>query len=108
MAPSVTGTSYCLPVRLSVIVSVSGIRRKLARARKRLVVGVGIRVAVSGGKRFAGNVIAALGPTRQILVPTTLAAEWTPRLALRLLAAQHARWSLVHPTYCMPAADGRR
>src|SRR5688572_31836726 len=93
MAPSAIGTSYCLPVRLSVMVSVSAIRTR----NPGLGVGVGVRVAVGRGKRLSGDAITPVGPSRQILVPASLAAEGTPLLALRMPAAQRAQRGVVHP-----------
>src|SRR4029077_4084227 len=68
MVPSVTGTSYCCPVRLSVIVRVSAI-------------GVGCLFAVFHKlARLAGRSIGFVGPARQVLHPAALAAEGAPGL----------------------------
>jgi hypothetical protein len=66
MVPSVMGNSYCLPVRLSVIVSVSAIV---------------FVVAVAGIGRCRGwtfDAIRAVGPLRLIEYLAPLAAERPP------------------------------
>src|ERR687891_1118451 len=84
ITPSLIGISYCLPVRLSVTVSVSAIVwRSLLRFR---VVG-----AVGRGQRLAWRAIASVGPSRQIFVPAPLAAERPPAVVHRMPAAQDAQ-----------------
>src|SRR5687768_13771839 len=98
MTPSVTGTSYCLPVRLSVIVSVSAINRSV----RELVVGIGagVRVAVRTRDRVAGDPVTSIRPSRQVFLAAALAAEGAPPLVAPLPAAQHAQRSFVHPNHC--------
>src|SRR5262245_3760470 len=73
--PSWTGTSYFLPVRLSVIVSVSGIRL----VRRALV-----------DCRLRGHAVAARQPPSQVGHPAALAAERPPRRVHRFLPAVDA------------------
>jgi hypothetical protein len=77
MVPSVTGTSYCCPVRLSVIVSVSAI-------------GVGYLFDVVGG-----DSIGFVGPVRKVLHPAAFAAERTPGRVHRVAPAEHAQFYLL-------------
>src|SRR4030095_14072562 len=89
MVPSVIGSSYCLPVRLSVIVSVSAIARiGLFRFR----VGVGHRL------RLGRRAVLAGGPSGQILVPATFAAEWPPPPIHGTITTPHAPLRLAHPS----------
>src|SRR3954467_14577666 len=76
MAPSWIGTSYCLPVRLSVIVSVSGISRHV---RFGLI-----------GRRLPGHVVAARQPPSQVGHLAAFAAERPPRRVRRALPAVDA------------------
>src|SRR3954465_14205222 len=76
MVPSWIGTSYCLPVRLSVIVSVSGIGRHV---RRDLV-----------GRRLPGHVVAPRQPPSQVRPLAPLAAEWPPRRVHRFIPAVDA------------------
>jgi hypothetical protein len=80
MVPSVTGTSYCCPVRLSVIVSVSAI-------------GVGYLFLIV--QRVGGHTIGLVGPAREVLHPATLAAERTPGRIHRVAPAEHAQFYLL-------------
>src|SRR5688572_19056886 len=66
--PSLIGSSYCFPVRLSVTVSVSGIAAS-ARA---------IFAVVRIGRGVCRNAISALGPSRQVQHLAALAAERSP------------------------------
>src|SRR3954462_5711926 len=65
MVPSVTGISYCCPVRLAVIVSVSAI-------------GVGCLILIPSVQRVGGHTIRFVGPAREVLHPAPLAAERAP------------------------------
>src|SRR5215467_6012318 len=76
IVPSWIGTSYCRPVRLSVIVSVSGIRRHVRRG---LV-----------GRRLPGHAVAARQPPSQVRHPAALAAERPPRRVRRIPPAVDA------------------
>src|SRR5436190_6990461 len=76
IVPSWMGTSYCLPVRLSVIVSVSGI-------------GSHVRPALVGG-RLPGHVVAARQPSSQVGQLATLAAERPPLRVRRFPSAVDA------------------
>src|SRR5215813_3016771 len=76
IVPSWTGTSYCLPVRLSVIVSVSGIGRHVRHA---LV-----------GSRLPGHAGAARQPPPQVGHLAALAAERPPRRGHRFVPAVDA------------------
>src|SRR3954452_19705798 len=80
MVPSVTGTSYCCPVRLSVIVSVSAI-------------GVGHLLLIV--QRVAGHTIRFVGPAREVLHPAALAAERAPGRLRRVAPAEHAQFYLL-------------
>src|SRR5215467_8300091 len=77
MVPFWTGSSYCLPVRLSVIVNVSGIRLLFRH-------------------RFPGYAVRPVGPSGQILGLAPLAAERPPRRIDRMLAAEHTDVRLRH------------
>src|SRR5262249_48126783 len=76
IVPSWMGTSYFLPVRLSVIVSVSAIGRHVRRA---LV-----------GRRLPGDGVAARQPPSQVGHPAAFAAERAPRRVHRSLPAVDA------------------
>src|SRR5215471_8306696 len=76
IVPSWIGTSYCLPVRLSVIVSVSGIGRHVRRAFVSL--------------RFTRDRVAARQPPSQVGHPAAFAAERLPRRVRRCLPAVDA------------------
>ena len=91
MAPSVIGSSYCLPVRLSVIVSVSAIEERAVRSVSWVVRG--------GWDGIAGDAVAPVGPARQVLDSAPLAAERPPPLVHRAGAAQDARRCLAHPIH---------
>src|SRR5215470_6989381 len=105
IAPSLIGSSYCLPVRLSVTVSVSPIDLAgVAEAAAFLsvvtlfaMVLVLILIVVGGRHPFTGYAIAAVRPSRQILVTASLAAEGTPLWIHRTRAAQHAERRVAHP-----------
>src|SRR5215208_3835723 len=73
IVPSLIGTSYCLPVRLSVIVSVSGIGRHV---RRDLI-----------DRRLPGHVVAARQPPSQVGHLAAFAAERPPRRVRRSLPA---------------------
>src|SRR6185312_7124095 len=89
MVPSVSGTSYVLPVRLSVIVRVSAI-----------VVVVAGRV----GDLFTRNAVGLAGPSRQILSFASLAAERPPGGIDRMLPAVNAQFYLRRAAQsCHPA-----
>src|SRR6476660_5019436 len=80
IAPSLMGTSYCLPVRLSVMVSVSAITKGAFSSR--IVVGavtgfVGVFIR-RGRQRLRRHAIVAVYPLRQILQLAALAAERLP------------------------------
>src|SRR5262245_15366571 len=74
IVPSVTGTSYCCPVRLSVIVRVSGI-------------GV--------GHLFRGHAIRLVGPARKVLHAAAFAAEGAPGRIDRMAPAEHAQFYIL-------------
>src|SRR3954465_570403 len=95
IAPSLIAMSYCLPVRLSVIVSVSAINRRYERSDESVGPGVVVRIR----HRIAGGTIVAIRPPRQVFVPAPLAAERPPSGVYRMLTAQDAQRSLAHPTY---------
>ena len=54
MVPSWIGISYCLPVRLSVIVSVSAMRHLVGYVGRRVVVTVVVDGIVGGASSAAG------------------------------------------------------
>src|SRR5690606_4957961 len=88
MVPSVMGTSYCLPVRLSVIVSVSAI------------VLVVVLVPVLGQVyRWTGDAVGFRRPPRLIQHLAAPAAERAPLGVNRTLTAQHAQRRSNHSTY---------
>src|SRR5215831_5057465 len=76
IVPSWIGTSYCFPVRLSVIVSVSAIARHV---RPDII-----------GRRLPGHVVAARQPPSQVGHPAAFAAEWLPRRVRRFVPAVDA------------------
>src|SRR6266853_1176069 len=80
IVPSVIGTSYFFPVRLSVIVSVS-------------VVAIVVLI------RFGWHLVIAVDPSREILKLAAFAAERAPRGIDRLLAAEHAA-RVGHSAHC--------
>src|SRR5215467_2274575 len=82
IAPSWTSSSYFFPVRLSTMVSVSAILFRL------------FVLAVRPRHGFARHAVPAVRPARQILDPTTFAAERTPRGIDRVHPAEHAQWRL--------------
>src|SRR5690242_21707928 len=71
MAPSWTGSSYCLPVRLSVIVIVSGIPRV---GRVAVCVVSLARVGAVGVGRLAGDAVVALEPAGEVQQAAAFAA----------------------------------
>src|SRR5687768_2231261 len=90
ITPSLIGISYCLPVRLSVTVSVSAIVAEFLRFQ---VVGVvGLRHGLAAGS------VGPVGPSRQIRIPAAFAAERPPALVNGMPAAQDAQARLAHPT----------
>src|SRR3954469_7252323 len=74
--PSWIGTSYCLPVRLSVIVSVSAIARHV---RPDII-----------GRRLPRHAVVARQPPSQVRHLAALAAERLPRRVHRILPAVDA------------------
>src|SRR3954447_18075649 len=74
--PSWIGTSYCLPVRLSVIVSVSAIARHV---RPDII-----------GRRLPGHAVVARQPPSQVRHLAARAAERLPRRVHRVLPAVDA------------------
>src|SRR6187431_927836 len=78
MVPSWIGISYCLPVRLSVIVSVSAIAARIVVTRFRV-------------RRLGGYGIAARQPSSQVRHFAALAAERTPPGVCRLCPAVDAQ-----------------
>src|SRR5713226_481690 len=87
--------SYCLPVRLSVMVSVSAVPPGSGWS---ILVGSVAGVFIVITTRFATFVrgcgrhaIAAVDPFRQILKDTALAAEWLPRRVRELAAAKDTK-----------------
>src|SRR2546425_7643837 len=100
IAPSLTGSSYVFPVRLSVTVSVSAIEVGDSRSFlfvETLLVAILILIFVGRGYPFAGDAVASIGPSRQVFVAASLAAERTPRRVYRALAAQDAQPGVAHP-----------
>src|SRR5947208_2377731 len=104
IAPSLIGSSYCLPVRLSVMVSVSAIEVAglvvtgafLSVVTLLLVAMVQILV-VGRRYRLAWRAIAAVRPSRQVFVTASFAAEGTPPLIHGTRAAQDAQCGVAHP-----------
>src|SRR5262245_2239007 len=86
IVPSLMGTSYCLPVRLSVMVRVSA---------------MSLIVDVVVGRRdwVAGRAVPSIDPPRQIFIPAPLAAERPPALVHGTRAAHDAQPRLVHPIH---------
>src|SRR5690606_2945971 len=82
------GSSYCLPVRLSIIVSVSAIV---------FVVGIG-RFELRDASGRTRNAVRPFGPACLILLLAPLTAEGTPARLDRTPAAQHAQQGSIHPT----------
>src|SRR5437867_7101552 len=80
IAPSWIGTSYFRPVRLSVMVRLSGIG---ALSLRRVFVPLRVRV----GEGFGGRAVAAGQPSAEIRHLAALAAERPPRRVHRLLPA---------------------
>src|SRR5947208_1605159 len=74
------GSSYCFPVRLSVIVKLSDI----------------VVIVLLLGRRCARNPVAAIGPAAEILQLTPFAAEGSPLRIHRMRPTQYAE-PLVHP-----------
>src|SRR5690242_13717848 len=91
MAPSVMGISYCFPVRLSVMVSVSAITASGVRVW--VIIGIGIRY------RIAGNPVAAIHPSGQVLVAAPFTAERPPARVHGTRPALDAQRDLAHPAY---------
>src|SRR5436190_22287385 len=94
IVPSLLGSSYCLPVRLSTTVRVSpvGFDGVDAAAAFRSVVTLFAMVfvlilVVGRGYRFVRQSIAAVRPSRQVFIAASLAAERTPPLVHRTRAA---------------------
>src|SRR5687768_7286685 len=99
MVPCWIGISYCRPVRLSVIVSVSAMR-DLSRVRNRPSVVAGIRGGV-GRRLLHGHAVRLGQPASEVSEPAAFAAEGTPRGIDRLAPAVHAeRFGASHP--CPP------
>src|SRR5262245_32719646 len=104
IAPSLIGSSYCFPVRLSTTVRVSPVAfdvvdeaaafRSVVTLFAMLLV---LILVVGRGYRFAWHLIAAVRPSRQVLVAASLAAERTPPLVHRTRAAEHAERRVAHP-----------
>src|SRR5687767_2636419 len=97
IAPSLMGTSYCLPVRLSVIVSVSAMLKSSVVSRQSSV--VSRQSSVVSGVAFAGlgvlryrlgrHAIATVDPPGEILKLAAFAAEGNPRCLGELAAAKN-------------------
>src|SRR5687767_2015481 len=84
MVPSWIGISYCLPVRLSVIVSVSAIESRrcflvVVLVRGRFVVGI------------VGHTIVLGEPPPEVRHPAAFAAEWPPWSLGRQPATVHTK-----------------
>src|SRR6185503_14997253 len=65
-------------------------------------VSVGFGVGCRGGHRITGDAVTAVGPSGQVLVPASLAAERLVPLVHGTGVAQDAQQSIAHPTYFMP------
>ena len=95
MVPSWIGTSYCLPVRLSVIVSVSAIW-KVPGANVPTVLtvrrcsGLGVVRSSSGSVGSAGTLYPPVSQRAEVRHLAALAAERTPRRVRRLPPAVDA------------------
>src|SRR5687767_1819605 len=91
IAHSLMGTSYCFPVRLSVIVSVSAMLESSVVSRQSSVVS---RVAFARLRvlrnRLGRHAVAAVDPPRKILEFAALAAEGNPGGHCGLAPAKHA------------------
>src|SRR2546425_3541979 len=88
------GISYCFPVRLSVMVSVSAITTSGVRVW--ISIGIGVRY------RVAGHPVASIHPSGQVLVPAPFAAERPPARVHGTRPAQDAKRDLAHPAYFSP------
>src|SRR5262249_19547167 len=94
MVPSWIGISYCFPVRLSVIVSVSamqcsiGALRRAARGSARPLGRFGIRIL---RLRLGGDAVSAREPPSQVGHLAALAAEGPPCRVRRILPAVDAQ-----------------
>src|SRR6266550_1306632 len=103
IAPSLIGSSYCLPVRLSTTVSVSFIAPADVGAAAFLSVVtlfaiVLVLVLVVGRRhRFVWHAIGSFRPSRQVFVAAPFAAEWTPLRVHGTCAADDAQRSVAHP-----------
>jgi len=102
--PSLIGSSYVLPVRLSVTLNVSFVAPVDVEAAAFLSVVtlfaiVVILVLIVGHRcRLAGHAVAAIRPSRQVVVTASLAAEGTPPRVYRSGAAHDAQCGVAHPT----------
>src|SRR4051812_4526803 len=95
MVPSWIGRSYFLPVRLSTIVSVSGIGVS--------AVGGFVVIVIGFGQRIRRDPVAAVRPPRQILELAALAAERPPLRVDGMSAAEDADpGRLAHPFILYP------
>src|ERR1051325_3412288 len=103
IAPSLIGSSYCLPVRLSTTVSVSFIAAADVGAAAFLSVVtlfamVLVLVLFVGRRhRFVWHAIGSFRPSRQVFVAAPFAAEWTPPRVHRTCAAHDAQRRVAHP-----------
>src|SRR6266550_6555325 len=103
MAPSLIGSSYCLPVRLSTTVSVSFIAPADVDAAAFLSVVtlfamVVVLILIVGRRhRLARHAIGPVGPPRQVFVAASFAAERTPLRVYWTCAAHGAHRGVVHP-----------
>src|SRR5438876_9604019 len=88
MAHSLMGISYRLPVRLSVIVSVSAAARAAGWS---IFVGAVSGLFIGILYRFGRHAIAAVDPPGQILELAALAAERHPGRLRGLAAAEHTQ-----------------
>src|SRR5438105_5231967 len=101
--PSLIGSSYCLPVRLSTTVSVSFIVAADVEAAAFLSVVtlfamVLILVLIVGRRyRLTRHAIAPVGPLRQVFVAASFAAGWTPPPVHRSCAPPDAQLRFAQP-----------
>src|SRR5437870_1292542 len=104
IAPSLIGSSYCLPVRLSVTVSVSAIEVAVFDVTGAflsvvalLLVAIVLVLIVGRPYRLAGHAIASVRPSCQVVVAAPFATERPPPLIYWTHAAHDAQRRVAHP-----------
>jgi len=99
MTPSLTGTLYCLPVRLSVIVSVSAISEFVReKYQSGFQLGTGVGLVVRRWCRVTSYAVVPFDPPCQVLVSAPLTTERPKTFIQGVSTAYDAQQRFPHPS----------